>query len=140
MLNIKVAVTSYSADRFWEPEKQFPPNLQIAVNINLADFTQKGEDSAEVPFIVTINYAPSVGQLMSKGRVYLAGDKSAIQEMREGLKKNQLPAVVVQAIWTATLGELAVISKSMGLPPPLPPLGQPQVGPGQPKDLQRFTV
>jgi len=140
MLNVKVAVTSYSADRFWEPEKQFPPNLQIAVNINLADFAQKGEDSAEVPFIVTINYAPSVGQLMSKGRVYLAGDKSAIQEMREGLKKNQLPAVVVQAIWTATLGELAVISKSMGLPPPLPPLGQPQVAPGQPKDLQRFTV
>jgi hypothetical protein len=140
MLSIKVAVTSYSADRFWDPDKQFPPNLQIAVNINLADFSQKGEDSVEVPFIVTINYAPSVGQLMSKGRVYLSGDKTAVQEMKEGLKKSQLPGVVVQAIWTATLGELAVISKSMGLPPPLPPLGQPQVAAGEQKDLQRFTV
>ena len=140
MLSVKVAVTSYSADRFWDPEKSFPPNLQIAVNINLAEFAQKGEDSAEVPFILTVNYAPSVGQLMSKGKVFLSGDKKAVQEMRDGLKKNQLPSVVVQAIWTATLGEIAIISKSMGLPPPLPPIGQPQTAGGEPKDLQRFTV
>jgi hypothetical protein len=139
MLSIKVAVTGYSADRFWDPDKQFPPNLQIAVNINLAEFSQKGEDSAEVPFIMTVNYTPSVGQLMSKGRVYLSGDKKLVQDMREGMKKNQLPGVVVQAIWTATLGEISVISKSMGLPPPLPPIGQPQA-PGESRDIQRFTV
>jgi hypothetical protein len=140
MLNVKVALSSFSAERFWDSEKQLPPNLQIAVNINLAEFSGKGEDSAEVPFILTINYVPSVGQLMSKGRVYLSGDRKAINDMREGLKKNQLPAVVVQAIWTATLGELAVISKSMGLPPPLPPVGLPQTAGGPPAGSQNLTV
>jgi len=140
MLNVKVAVTSYSAERFWDPEKQFPPNLQIAVNINLADFSQKGEDSAEVPFILTINYVPSVGQLMSKGRVYLSGDKGALQEMREGLKKNKLPGPVVQAVWASTLGELSVISKSMGLPPPLPPVSLPQMAGPAAGGAQNLTV
>jgi len=139
MLNVKVAITSISADRLWEAEKQLPQNLQIAVNINLADFSQKAEGSAEVPFILTINYHPSVGQLMSKGRVFLSGDKNAIREMGDGLKKSQLPAPVVQAIWSATLGELSVISKSMGLPPPLPPVGLPH-GTGGGTDMQKLTV
>jgi len=140
MLNVKVSVAGYSADRFWDPEKQFPPNLQIAVNINLADFSQKTEDSAEVPFIFTVNYVPSIGQLMSKGRVHLSGDKSALQGIKDGLKKNQLPAVVVQAIWASTLGELSVISKSMGLPPPLPPIGLPPTAGAPTGGAQNLTV
>jgi len=139
MLNVKVALTSLSAERFWDSEKQLPPNMQIAVNISLTDFTRRGEDSAEVPFILTVNYIPSVGQLMSKGRVCLSGDRDTLKGMGEGLKKSQLPAPVVQAIWAATLGELAIVSKSMGLPPPLPPVGIPQTAPTS-KDIQRFTV
>lgn len=137
-MNIKIFLTSISGERFWDVDQAPPPQLQIAVNINVLDLKQKSESSAEVPFILTVQYTPSMGQLTAKGRAGIEGTAEEITQLKSGVQKNQLPTIVVQAVGSFVMGELVILSKSLGLPPPLPPIiPQTQM---QQEGQQRFTV
>jgi len=115
-----------TGERFWSHETPLPVQVQIAVNINIIGLDQKNESTAEAPFVFTVNYTPSVAQLSVKGRAQVNGDKPEIQKMVEDHKQNKPPPTpVIQAVSSIAMAEAILLSKSLGIPPPLPPIGMP---------------
>ena len=126
MLRITVQVTNMTGERFWSHETPLPAQVQIAVNINIIGLNPKNESTAEAPFVFTVNYTPSVAQLSVKGRAQVSGDTMEIQKMIEDHKQNKPPPTpVLQAVSSIAMAEAILLSKSLGVPPPLPPIGVP---------------
>jgi hypothetical protein len=120
MIRVNVSITNVSADRFWDIRKPIPP-IQINTNLNLVGMEKKSEDSLEVPFVLTINYNPSIAQINLKGRAYVAGDKSEIEKVyKEYEEKKPPPPVIVQSISNVVFTESVVISRTLNIPPPIP--------------------
>lgn len=145
MLRVVVQVTNLSGERYWGYEVQLPPQVQIAVNINIVGLDQKGDANAEAPFVFTVNYSPSIAQLSVKGRAQVNGDKGEISKMIEEHRQNKAPpTTVIQAVSSIAMAEAIILSKSLGIPPPLPPLGtspdQMQQQQGPQKREPRYTT
>jgi len=120
MIRVNVSITNVSADRFWDIIKSIPP-IQINTNLNLVGMEKRSESSLEVPFVLTINYNPSIAQISLKGRAYVAGDKSEIEKVyREYEEKKPPPPVIVQSISNVVFIESIVISRALNIPPPIP--------------------
>ena len=120
MIRVNVSITNVSADRFWDIRKPIPP-IQINTNLNLVGMEKKSEDSLEVPFVLTINYNPSIAQINLKGRAYVAGDKGEIEKVyKEYEEKKPPPPVIVQSISNVVFTESVVISRTLNIPPPIP--------------------
>jgi len=115
-----VSITNISADRFWDIRKPIPP-IQINTNLNLVGMEKKGEDTLEVPFVLTINYNPSIAQLSMKGRAYVAGDKDELEKAyKDYEEKKPPPPVIVQSISNVVFIESVVVSRALNIPPPIP--------------------
>jgi hypothetical protein len=132
-----------SGERYWSHETQLPPQVQIGVNINIVGLDQKNDSTAEAPFVFTVSYTPSVAQLSVKGRAQVNGDKEEISKMIFDHKQNKPPpAPVIQAVSSIAMAEAIILSKSLAVPPPLPPIGVPpdqmQQGPRKPES--RYTT
>jgi len=126
MIRVNVSVSNVSADRFWDIRKPLPP-IQINTNLNLVGMEKKSEDSLEVPFVLTISYNPSVAQLSLKGRAYVVGDKSEIEQVyKEYEEKKPPPPVIIQSISNVVFVESIMISRTLNIPPPIPLPQMPQ--------------
>ncbi|MEM3665966.1 MAG: hypothetical protein QW222_02650 [Candidatus Bathyarchaeia archaeon] len=120
MIRVNVSVSNVSADRFWEVTRPIPP-VQINTNLNLIGIEKKSDESLEVPFVLTINYNPSIAQISLKGRAYVAGDKSEIERVyREYEEKKPPPSIIVQSISNVVFIESMIISRTLNIPPPIP--------------------
>ncbi len=120
MLRVNVSVTNISADRFWDIKKSIP-QIQINTNLNLIGMEKKSEDSLEVPFILTINYNPSIAQLSMKGKAYVTGDKVELEKVyKDYEEKKPPPPVIVQSISNVVFIESVVVSRALNIPPPIP--------------------
>jgi hypothetical protein len=120
MIRVNVSISNVSADRFWDSRKSIPP-IQINTNLNLVGVEKKSEDSLEVPFVLTINYNPSIAQISLKGKAYVVGDKSEIEKVyKEYEEKKPPPPVVVQSISNVAFIESVLISRTLNIPPPIP--------------------
>ena len=127
MLRVTVQITNLTGERFWGQESQLPPQVQIAVNINVVGLDLKNESTADAPFVFTVNYSPSIAQLSVKGRAQVSGQKEEISKMMDDHKQNRPPPVaIIQAVSSIAMAEAILLSKSLGIPPPLPPMGLPQ--------------
>jgi hypothetical protein len=120
MIKVNVAITNISADRLWDIRKLIP-QIQISTNINLVGMEKKPDDSLEVPFVLTINYNPSIAQISLKGTAYVSGDKSEIDKtFREFEDKKPPPPIIVQSISNVVFIESVLISRTLNIPPPIP--------------------
>ncbi|MEM3536523.1 MAG: hypothetical protein QXF44_01975 [Candidatus Bathyarchaeia archaeon] len=120
MIRVNVSISNVSADRFWDVKKPIPP-IQISTNLNLIGIEKKAEDVLEVPFVLTINYNPSIAQISLKGRAYVTGDKGELEKVyREYEEKKPPPPVIVQSISNVVFIESVVISRTLNIPPPIP--------------------
>jgi hypothetical protein len=129
LLRVTVQVTNISGERYWSTDTQLPSQVQIAVNINIVGLDLKNESTAEAPFVFTVTYSPSIAQLSIKGKANLAGDRTEISQIVDENKKNRPPpATVIQAVSSVAIADAIIISKSLGIPPPLPPIGMPSDG------------
>jgi len=129
MIRVNVSITNVSADRFWDITKSIPP-IQINTNLNLVGMEKRAEGSLEVPFVLAINYNPSIAQISLKGRAYVAGDKSEIEKVyKEYEEKKPPPPVIVQSISNVVFVESIVISRTLNIPPPIPLPQIPEVKP-----------
>ena len=93
-----------------------------------------GDDSLEVPFVLTINYNPSIAQMSLKGKAYVTGEKSELDKLyKEYEEKKPPPPVILQSISNVVFLESVVISRTLNIPPPipLPQIGQAQQPPGK---------
>jgi len=131
MIRVNVSIFNVSADRFWDSRKPIPP-IQINTNLNLVGVEKKSEDSLEVPFVLTINYNPSIAQISLKGKAYVVGDKSEIEKVyKEYEEKKPPPPIIVQSISNVAFIESVLISRTLNIPPPIP---LPQIPEAKPPD------
>jgi hypothetical protein len=120
MIRVNVLITNISAERFLDIKKPIPP-VQINTNINVVGFEKKADDSLEVPFILSINFNPSIAQITLKGKAYVVGDKGEIENVyRDYEEKKPPPPVVIQSISNIALVEAVIISRTLNIPPPIP--------------------
>ena len=147
MLSATVQITNLIGERFWRYESQLPPQVQIAVNINVVGLNLKNESTADAPFVFTVNYNPSIAQLSVKGRAQVFGEKEEITKMIDEHKQNRPPPVaIIQAVSSIAIAEAILLSKTLGIPPPIPPMGLPpeqmqaQQQQGQRKSEPRYTT
>lgn len=121
-MQIRIAVSTISGERLWDVEAQIPANIQIAVNINVLGLESTKENRLVGSFIVAVHYTPAVGQLSVKGKVLIEGEKEELDGLKRDMEARRPPVALLQSINNHVMGELIVISKAMGMPPPLPPL------------------
>ena len=144
MLKVAVQVTNLNGERYWALDTPLPPQVQIAVNINIVGLDQKTESMVEAPFVFTVSYTPSIAQLSVKGKAQVTADRSEIAQMTEEHKNNRPPPQqVIQAVSSIAMAEVIIMSKSLSVPPPLPPIGLPTeqspMPPAQKKE-SRYTT
>jgi hypothetical protein len=120
MIRVNVAITNISAERFWDIRKPIPP-IQIGTDINVLGMEKKHDETVEVPFVLTINYNPSIAQISLKGNAYVSGDKNEIEKvLKEHEEKRPPPPIVVQSISNVVFIESVLISRTLNIPPPIP--------------------
>jgi len=122
-MKVNVYITQVSGERFWKINEPLPPQIQISVNINILGVEQKSSELLESPFIFSINFTPPIAHITLKGAGQVLGDKNDIEKILENHKERKPPPIeLIQAISGASMAEAIVISKIIGVPPPLPPL------------------
>ena len=110
-------VTNLTGERFWGQDSQLPPQVQIAVNINIVGLDMKNASTADAPFVFTVNYSPSIAQLSVKGRAQVIGEEGEISKMIDDHKQNKPPPVaIIQAVSSIAMAEAILLSKSLGIP------------------------
>jgi hypothetical protein len=140
VIRVNVFVTSLSGERLWDVERLLPAQVQIAVNINLLGLEQRGDGSLDAPFVLTVNFVPPVAQISVKGKAKVTGEKAEVERIIEDHKQQKTPpTVLIQAVSSAAIADAVLVSKSLGVPPPLPPIAppQPQISG---KSEQRYTL
>ena len=137
MIRVNVSISNVAAERFWDIRKPIPP-IQINTNLNLVGMEKKSEDSLEVPFVLTINYNPSIAQISLKGRAYVIGEKSELEKVyKEYEEKKPPPPVIVQSISNVAFIESVLISRTLNIPPPIPLPQIPEAKPPSKKPSER---
>jgi hypothetical protein len=137
MIRVNVSISNVSADRYWDIKKPIP-QIQINTNLNLIGMEKKSEDSLEVPFVLTINYNPSIAQMSLKGKAYVAGDKDEIEKVyKEYEEKKPPPPIIIQSISNVVFIESVVISRTLNVPPPIP---LPQISQAKPPDKKPLEM
>jgi len=120
MIRVNVVITNISAERFWDIRKPIPP-IQIGTNINVVGMEKKANGTLEVPFVLAINYNPSIAQISLKGSAYVTGDKCEIEKiLKEHEEKKPPPPLIVQSISNIVFIESVLISRTLNIPPPIP--------------------
>ena len=120
MIRVNVAITNISAERFWNIRKPIP-QIQIGTNINIVGMHKKSDGTVEVPFVLTINYNPSIAQISLKGSAYVSGDTNEIERvLKEHEEKKPPPPIIVQSISNVVFVESVLISRTLNIPPPIP--------------------
>jgi predicted pyridoxine 5'-phosphate oxidase superfamily flavin-nucleotide-binding protein len=137
MIKVNVSVSNVSADRFWDIRKPIPP-IQINTNLNMVGMEKKSEDLLEVPFVLTINYNPSIAQINLKGKAYVNGDKGELERIyKDYEEKKPPPSVIVQSISNIVFIESVIVSRTLNIPPPIP---LPQITQGKPPDKKPSEI
>lgn len=120
MIRVNVFILNVSADRFWDIKKPIPA-IKINTNLNLLGVEKKTEGSLEVPFVLTINYNPSIAQINLKGKAHVVGDQKELVTIYEEYQQKKPPSpVIVQSISNVVFTESVIISKTLNIPPPIP--------------------
>ncbi|MCJ7713873.1 hypothetical protein MUO66_05395 [Candidatus Bathyarchaeota archaeon] len=120
MLKVNVAITNISAERFWDLQKAIPP-IQIGTNINVINIERNKNGVLIVPFVLSINYNPSIAQINLKGSAYVVGEPKEIEKvLKDHEKKQPPPSLIVQSIANFAFIESVLISRTLNIPPPVP--------------------
>jgi len=139
-IGIRIFVNHVSGERLWEIDKPIPPQMQIALNVNVLGIEKRSDETLDAPFVFTVNFTPSIAQINIKGKAQASGDRNEINKiLLEYEEKKSPPVPLVQAISNASMAEAILISKTIGVPPPLPSIGPPQPNVQQKQD-GRYTA
>jgi hypothetical protein len=138
MIRVNVLITNISAERFWDIKKPIPP-IQINTNINVVGLEKKTSDTLEVPFVLSINYNPSVAQISLKGIAVVQGETDEIEKLQKDFDQKKAPSqIIIQSISNVVFVESTIISKTLNIPPPIPlPQIPDSTKPGNPKPSGR---
>ena len=128
-MRIDIRITQLSGERLWDYDKPLPSKVNLSININLMELTRRDESSVEAPFMFTISYSPPIAHISIKGKVCASGSSDEISSMMDEQQRTKRPpAQLLQAVSSACMVEAVIISRSINVPPPIPPLPAPPSG------------
>ena len=134
MINVRVFISTVSAERFWEIDRPFP-SVKVSTNLNVAGVEKKSEQILEIPFVFTINYVPAVAQISIRGKAHVSGDKKELDKIYRSYKeKKPPPPAIIQPISNVVFIEAVLISRTVNIPPPIPLPQIPQMGKKKPSE------
>jgi len=123
-----VVISSISAERFWDIRKPIPP-VQINTNINVVGMEKKQDESLDVPFVLSIGFNPSIGQMNIKGNAFVTGEKNEIDKViKDFEQKKPPPQIIIQTVSNVVFVESVLVSRILNLPPPIPLPQIPEAG------------
>lgn len=138
---VSVFVTNLSGERLWDVERELPSQIQIAVNINMLGIEEQSDGSLQAPFVFTVNFTPAIAQISIRGHAKIQGERDEMQRILQEHKEQKSPPVqIVQAVSSTAIAEAILISKTIGIPPPLPPLPSPPTTQAPAKTDTRYTA
>lgn len=142
LIQVSIFVTNMSAERFWEIDRPLPQQVQIGVNINMLDIHERSDGTLDAPFVFAVNFTPSIAQINIKGKAKISGDSEDTKRIVQEHNAQKAPPVqLLQAVSNAAMADAILISRSLNIPPPLPPIPQPQApGPAATKPDSRYTA
>jgi hypothetical protein len=124
-MRIGVYITHLSGERLWDIDREMPAEMQIAVNVNTLSF-EENPDGFRVPFVFTVNFTPAIAQISVRGRAMVHAEKEELVKMlQENKERKPPPPAIVRAIMNAAIAESVLLSRTIGVPPPLPPIPTP---------------
>jgi hypothetical protein len=96
----------------------------------------------EAPFVFTVGFTPPIAQISIKGKAKISGDNEDTKKiMEEHEAKKPPPVQLIQAVSNAAIADAILISRSLNIPPPLPPIPSPQAPSGPQKQPDsRYTA
>jgi hypothetical protein len=119
MLEVKVSIVKMSAERFLTDI--MPQPIHITVNINILEVESKTENRLEIPFVLTVNYNPSIASINIQGKAIISGEKDEVKKTYDECERNKAsPPSIVQEISNIVFVEAVLISKTLNIPPPIP--------------------
>ncbi|WFO76295.1 hypothetical protein J4526_02520 [Desulfurococcaceae archaeon MEX13E-LK6-19] len=126
MFNIAIQIHSITAERLSEG---IPPNIQFQINLSIPSSTPFNRGKTLVtPFSFTISSRPPVVQISIKGyAIVSSSDTKALEKMLTELKNKRVPQFLLQTVFANMIAESIILSRSLGVPPPVPPLPPPQM-------------
>uniref|UniRef100_A0A7J2U5Q5 Preprotein translocase subunit SecB n=1 Tax=Ignisphaera aggregans TaxID=334771 RepID=A0A7J2U5Q5_9CREN len=127
MPNIGFRIDSVRAERYsLEPV----PQLNINMNVMFGK-PEKKDDNYLLGFVIKIDCTPPVASIDIKGVVMVTPlNKDEAKALEEEFKKG-VPYPLLLTIYSYTLPLVSLLSREMGIPPPIQPPQPPQ----QPKSL-----
>ncbi len=85
----------------------------------------KGE-KIEAPFVFTVNYSPAIAQIILKGKGEVEGEKKELDSIITDFQNKKVPVQIIQAVSSSSMAEAILVSKAIGVPPPLPTISTSQ--------------
>ncbi len=112
--------TRLSAERLWGTDAPLPAGMKIAVNVNIQGFGRRGPGLASGKFIVAASYTPPVAQISVGGEVVVEGSEEEVDRLVDQAPSGAPPTPVVQAVLSSGMADAVLLSRSIGIPPPIP--------------------
>lgn len=123
MLKVSVFIISINSDRLWDVERTLPPEVQISVNVNIVGIEEAGDGSLEAPFIFAVSYSPTVAQINMKGKAKITADPEEKVKLKQDYADQKgAPVQLLQAVSGVAIADAILLSKIIGVPPPVPPI------------------
>ena len=116
-----------SGERLWDIDREIPTEIQINMNVNMLSF-EEASDGFRVPFVFTVNFTPAIAQISVRGRAMVQTEKEELVKMLQENKEQKPPSpAIVRAVMNAAITESVLLSRTIGVPPPLPPILTPPI-------------
>ncbi|MEM1539057.1 MAG: hypothetical protein QXW82_04235 [Candidatus Bathyarchaeia archaeon] len=120
VIRVNVSIMNVHGERFWDISKPIP-SVQINTNLNIVEIDKKSDEMLEVPFVLTVNYNPSLAQMSLKGKAYVVGNKDEISKIyAEYKEKKPPPTMLIQSISNVVFAESVILARTLNVPPPIP--------------------
>ena len=127
-MNVSVKFHYLHAERIGDPPPGTQMQLNVQINVDTARYTKR-HDSVEAPFTVAVSTTPAVITVTVRGVLSISGD---VDRVEESFRKGMVPPEISAVIFQMGLCEAALLTRELGLPPPMPVPEQKQKGGGGP--------
>ncbi len=134
-MQVLVRVTRITAERLWEVDEPLPQSYGVSLNLSIKSM-KRVNDGAEGKFILDVSYQPPIGRVVIEGVLLLRGKSQEIEAVVENASKGKHPQEVINAALTVGISEAVIVSRSVGIPPPIP---MPQISTGSKPGVE-YTV
>ncbi len=141
MYSFSIRLTSITAEKLAEI---MPQKIQFQINLTLPSSQPYRRGAALiVPFVFSVSTVPPTVQITLKGEAHVTGsERGDISGLEKDLKNKKIPQPIFQAVFHHLMAEVIVLSRSLGVPPPipLPPLPTAPGKQGTSKQGQTYNI